>query len=78
MTPDGFETAVVLLSVIVIMATGITFTRERVRIFILMVGLLMIAYFVILFYDRQEAGQANEEKLKAEKDKWQDSETADR
>lgn len=78
MRTDALETAVIILSSIVIMAILSSLVNKKYQAAIFISGLAAIAYVVIMFYDRAEQGQVNEDKLKEERDKWQESETADR
>jgi HD-like signal output (HDOD) protein len=75
---DTLETSVVILCVIIIMATAATFFRARMAEAIMFLGILTIILLVVAFYDRQDQGQLNDEKLAAERDKWQNSEVVDR
>jgi HD-like signal output (HDOD) protein len=75
---DSFETSVIILCVIVIMATAAMFFRRMVAETVMFLGILTIILLVVAFYDRQDQGQLNDEKLATERDKWQNSEVVDR
>lgn len=75
---DAFDTALFIMAVLVIMAIGLSLIKGKFDWLIFTLGIAVIYFILLSFYDRAEGQKVNEEKLAETRDKWQDSKVTDR